>query len=118
MANRATDGAVKSVLDTDLTDLSAYINLANTVVNTHLLGNGLSDDLLLAIEVQLSAHFVVLLSEREVVREKIGDAEVTYRQGGDNDGIKATRYGHAACMLDTTGILNNLGAAKPSVDVL
>ena len=117
MANRATDEEVMSVLDTDIADLSAYIGLANTVVNTHLADKGLTDDLLTKIEVQLSAHFVVLLSEREVVREKIGDAEVSYRQG-DNDGIKATRYGQAACILDTTGTLDNLGAAKPTVNVL
>lgn len=117
MANRVDSEAVKKVVTTDLTDLDVYIDLANAVVNNNLLNAGMSDDLLTKIETQLSGHFFTLLAEREAVMEKIGDAQVKYAEN-DSEGILSTRYGRAAVLLDTSGILSRLGGVKQTVEAI
>ena len=115
MANRVDSEAVKKVVDTDLTDLAPYIDMAHAVVEEHLLSAGMSDALLTMIETQLSGHFLTIIREREVISEKIGDSQVAY---GDSvgKGYMATRYGRVACTLDTSGILSTLTGVKQNVE--
>lgn len=102
MANRVTEAEVKVIIETSLT-LTPFIEAANTIINDRLLSSGLSEATLTKIELFLSAHLTTL-RERQVSREKIGDAETTY-EGRVEMGLNSSLYGQTAQLLDTTGTL-------------
>ena len=115
MANRATAESVGKIVDTDITDFAVYITLANTIVEEHLVGQNMAEDLLTLIETQLAAHFLTALMDREVSSEKVGDATVAYSQSDVGKGFMSTRYGRVAITLDSSGILSTITGVKQIV---
>lgn len=118
MANRCTAAEVKEIIDTDLTEeqVSPFITAANLTITDILGTSGLSSDQLKEIERWLSAHFVAVRDPR-ISAEKTADASATY-QGKTAMGLDSTFYGQQAKMLDTTGVLANIGKKKASMNVL
>jgi hypothetical protein len=108
---RVTAEQVMEIISTSLTEdqVNAFINMANTVVDERLIDQNLGSDLLMQIELLLSAHFVSLRDPR-AQQEKVDEYSVTY-QGSTGEGLKASIYGQQAIALDTSGTLANL--AKP-----
>ena len=108
---RVTAEQVMEIISTSLTEdqVNAFINMANTVVDERLIDQNLGSDLLMQIELLLSAHFVSLRDPR-AQQEKVDEYSVTY-QGSTGEGLKASTYGQQAIALDTSGTLANL--AKP-----
>jgi len=106
---RTTPVEVKEIIDTSLTDsqITAYIGIANTIV-TNNVTCGLAASALEEIERWLTAHLISITQERQVKKEKLGEAELTYA-GEYGTGLKSTSYGQTVLMLDTCGGLANLG---------
>src|SRR5436190_8170813 len=103
---RIIDGQVKEILDTDIEDTTPFITAANVLINKLLLSSGLTDPQLVEIERWLAAHFACMMDDRET-RVKADQAEATF-EGKTDMGLKFTRYGQQAMLLDTSGILAQL----------
>lgn len=111
---RTTDTAVKAIIEVDpRIDLTPFIETGSAVVdNLHAADSKtLLDDVRLElIERWLSAHFYAIRDARRT-GDTAGDVSATYESKVDF-GLKLTRYGQQALILDTTGYLNSLNSAK------
>jgi acyl CoA:acetate/3-ketoacid CoA transferase alpha subunit len=113
MATRVTDAEVREIIDTEVTDLTAFILAANGFVTDMLTGKGLSDDRLKEIERWLAAHFTAMKDFKNRVveieagrgRERTGESV----RGVLAQDLRLTRYGQQALVLDTTGTLLTVG---------
>jgi hypothetical protein len=120
MAPRVNDEEVREIIETTLTDLTVFINLANIFVEANLSGSGLAEATLKEIERYVAAHF---LSNRDmrVKAEKIDVISQTYA-GEYGLGLYGTLYGQTAILLDSTGTLGALAKKgykrKASMSVL
>lgn len=109
---RITEAEVKEIIDTSITSgLVAFIAAASSIVEDELLGKGLSTTRLKEIERYLAAHFVSIrdTSQGQIVSEKIGDAQINYKQFGEARALNSSRYGQQAMFLDTSGTLASIG---------
>lgn len=113
MAARVSDAEVREIMDTEVSDLSAFITAANLTVDRRLKGQGLQDDELKEIERWLAAHLATAKDPR-VSKESIGDASSTY-QGGSGLGLDSSRYGQMVQSLDPTGRLVVLDKKKATM---
>ena len=106
MTVRVSAEEVKEIIDASLSDsaIEAYIGAANLTVTGYLGGTTLSDDVLKEIERWLSAHLIACTRERQVDKEQVGQASVTY-SGKSDMGLDATLWGQQCILLDTTGTL-------------
>lgn len=111
MANRVDVSGVKAAFDTDLADneIELFIVDANLFVTEELVGKGLSDGRLAAIEKYLACHFCALKDPR-LESENIAGEWSFKVQGKTAMHLDATFYGQQAKLLDTTGTLDELGA--------
>ena len=111
MANRTTDEAVRKLIELDEDfDTSPFIETANSVVTDVCSDSEYSDVKLELIERWLSAHFCSMqepLAKTETVR----GISVTY-EGQTSLGLKFTRYGQQAMIIDTAGNLRALDESK------
>ncbi len=101
-----------------------YIGRHPYVENAHLLRDFLSwervprlrrraEAILEKIELYLAAHFVALTSEKGTLKfSKVGDSSDAWDVTELGEGLRATRYGQTALVLDTSGILANKGSSK------
>lgn len=116
MTARVSPSEVKEIVDTNLDDnviLTNMIDTANAYVDEHVVGQGHSDRILAKIELYLAAHFVAVTEERGgIILDRYGDSEVEYAEQVYGDGLRSTRYGQQAIILDTSGVLAGLGASK------
>jgi len=112
MSARVTESEVKEIIDTDLTDITAFITAANLTVTKRLSSGVLSADQLKEIERWFTAHLIAGtnrdMGARDVDKEKTLDAEVTYA-GKTGMGLEATRYGQVVLTLDSTGKMAQSG---------
>ena len=93
--------------------LASMIDTANVYIDTHLSGAGHSASILEKIELYLAAHFVALTSEKGTLKfSKVGDSSDAWDVTELGEGLRATRYGQTALVLDTSGILANKGSSK------
>ena len=87
--------------------LHTFINQANLLVNwLHLkdTSNELDDPTLLAIEIQLAAHFYAVQRDPQFQSKSTDGASGSF-QGATGYSLQATHYGQTALLLDTTGLL-------------
>jgi hypothetical protein len=104
---RVTDSEVLAIVDTQKTDLSPFIAVATALVD-QLDDACLDEPMKKEIERWLAAHFVTI-SDGVVQRDKIGDAEVWYNVANLGQGLKHTRFGQQAILLDCSGLLARMG---------
>lgn len=101
------------VLDTSL---QRFLDTANLVVTEDLAGKGLSTARLTQIELYLAAHFALNLTERGgLVSSRQLDSQDNYTSfsplgNSGIGGLKLTRYGQQALVLDTSGTLQRMSA--------
>jgi hypothetical protein len=117
MSVRVTKSQVEEIIDIDssITDISAFITAANTIINATLADTDLTEAVKTEIERWLSAHFVAIRDQRAAA-EKAGSVSVNYQYKlGTN--LQCTMYGQQACMIDTTGILAGLSNGKGSATI-
>lgn len=118
MAYRVLPSEVKNVINTTTADsiLTEHIRVASNIVDVHLSDVSLSDETLRNIELYLAAHFSALYAPEAGManEEQIGSARNRYDyQKGLGEGLKLTRFGAMALMLDTSATLVDLSTAKP-----
>lgn len=104
---------VTSAADDD-TILGSFVDTAHLLVDTYLIGGTCqhSDEILKKIELYLAAHFTALSQGEGTVKfSKMGDASESYDVDKLGDGLRSTRYGQTAIMLDTCGLLANMASA-------
>ena len=118
MANRVVGQEVKEIIDTDKTNIEVepFIAASNAMIEEHLVGQGLGAALLKEIERWLAAHFLAIADPRE---DFVWIGEARARFGGKFGlGLDFTAYGQQVKMLDTTGILANMGKPRASFAVI
>ena len=116
MANRVTADEVEAIMDDAFAmessfDVTPFITAANLVVTDRLGLSGLGDDLLKEIERWLSAHLASCKYTRHK-SEAIGDAQQTLQVGPLGKGLDWSSYGQQVKLLDSTGVLANVGKRK------
>lgn len=115
-------GAIKEIIDTDLTDprIHAFINMAYHITRplTNQLGDCGGGDAQCDIMKLLAAHFMTAY-ERQVKSEGIGSGEwrVTYL-GQDGKGLEASLYGQQALAMDCSGYLSRVGQKRAFIQVI
>ena len=115
---RVSVAEVREIITTTVCDdtlVSNFIDTAHLVVETHLVGGDCvqSEDMLKKIEMYLAAHFVAMSEEGGALKySKLGDAAESYDTDMFGDGLKASRYGQTAIMLDACGILADMAATN------
>ena len=78
----------------------------------------LSDDLQCAINKYVAAHLYSQIDGKggTITQDKLGDASQSFASSATTGiGLKSTRYGLQAIMLDSTGCLENIGRKKAKV---
>ena len=110
---------VQSILgSTDTPDMTTQLATARELVDSVLVGKGLSDNLLRLIEANLTAHYIAITDQKfNVKSEKVGDNQTGFSGGGGvlEDGLRQTRFGKQAISLDYTNTLARLGNQNPFV---
>ena len=115
---RVTDAEVKEIITTEI-DTTPHINNANTFVTEQLGSSGLSSAVLKMIELYVSAHLVgITIGEGNIKNKRIGESQKTYGTPIDMNGLKLTKYGETALILDTSGTLSSSGKKKAKFFVL
>lgn len=104
MPLRTSIDDVRSLLQNEDADVFVMMQVANDIVDTWLMGSGLTSKILARIEAFLACHFY-LLSNPELVREEYDKARYQYVQAKVDEGFRATKWGQMALALDTTGAL-------------
>ena len=114
---RVTTAEVKVLIETDLTDLTAFITVADQLVDrVAAADSSLTAATLKEIARWLSAHFVAIRDPREA-KSTVGPTSFTY-EGKTGMGFNFTRYGQMAVELDPTGTLVSAKLKKASVSYL
>jgi len=111
---RTTAAEVMEIMpDTSLTtiQITPFVDIASAILTDHLSSCGLSETELTEIERWLAAHLIATTAERQLKSQKVGEASVTY-QGVFGAGLNSTTYGQMVMMLDSCGILAQLGKKK------
>lgn len=91
-------------------DASSFIETATIFVDANLLDQGLTTDQLAQIELYLAGHFaMVTATEGPLAAQTLGEGSERYHNIYAA-GLKATRFGQQAILLDTSGVLANLAA--------
>lgn len=109
--SRANPAQVTQLVDTDRS-VDLFIEIANNLVDEHLLSSSLTATQLKHIEIYLAAHFAAVTEERgSIVRSSVGDAAETYQDIYES-GLRSTRFGQQAIALDTSGTLAGLASSK------
>ena len=102
-----TDDQVRSIINTSIEDLSAFITIADLILTEDLSDKGLSLARLKEIERWLAAHFVAMNEDSaRKTGEAIGKSSIQF--GGEYGlGLNHTRYGQQAIILDESGTLSS-----------
>jgi hypothetical protein len=118
MSTRVDAEEIKEIIETSLSDptIEAFIGAANIIITNSLGSSTLTAAHLKEIERWLTAHFIASSRERQTTSESVGQAKVEYNSKVGL-GLDGTTYGQQVKMLDTTGILANLGAGKREASI-
>lgn len=116
---RVTPEEVKEIIDTELTDIYAFIQTANILVTDLLVNKGIDVDRLKEIERWLSAHFLAMRDQDAgmTTGQTIGDTKVFYSRNSGK-GLNLSRYGQQAMVLDSTGTLAALNRKRARLTVV
>ena len=115
MAIRTTNNQVLALLPAS--DLSAvpFIEMASSIVDDSLVGQGFTAAKLELIERWLAAHLFASTVEPQIKSTKTLDAADIYVIKGGL-GLNATTYGQMVQVLDTTGLLKALGGKIAKIE--
>ena len=104
---RVTEAEVAEIIEYDseaITDLAPFITVANLFVTQKLANSGMTDEYLKEIERWVSAHFVKV-RDVQLLEERAGEAWDIRALPKMGEGLKATKEGQQAILLDYTGTL-------------
>jgi len=122
MAARVTADEVEAIMDDSFAmessfDVSPFITVATLVVDDRLSSAGHSDALLKEIERWLSAHLASCKYTRHK-SQQIGDTQEALQVGALGKGLEWSSYGQQVKLLDSSGILANVGKRKTVLQAL
>jgi hypothetical protein len=101
------------------TETASAARTAELLVDNNLEGLGHTAETLNQIALLLAQHFVAVNDDDYRLKsERTGDASATYEGRSDGEGLRGSRYGQQAIVLDHTGTLAGLGRAAASVTAL
>lgn len=113
--------AVREIIDTDLTDdrIANFINMAyvTRLPLSGKLGTCGGDAALAQIEQMLAAHFMTVYAPTVKSESIAGEWSVTYAMK-DGEGLRSSRYGQNAIVLDCSGTLASLGSKQARLSVI
>jgi hypothetical protein len=104
---RTTEAAVRKLIETDLTDISPFMEAAATIVDDIASANSVSESRLELIERWLSAHYIEIRDPR-AGSESAGGVSQSFAMGSRAMYFESTFYGQQAMLFDTTGTLIGL----------
>lgn len=112
---RTSASEVGDIIDTEK-NIDSFITTANLIVNNNLEGEGLEDATLTEIEKWLTAH-LINVADGVIKEEKLENVKESFsvKQGL---GLDYTSYGQQVKLLDSTGILADLGQKKSEIEFL
>lgn len=115
---RITEDDLKEIINTNLSSITieAFIQTATTLVDSVLIGKGLSTTLLTEIEKYIAAHLIAFNSERQAYKKSVNETSETYGVLGKM--LEGTTYGQTALMLDISGALLNAGKIVASIQAV
>jgi len=118
MAIRTNVFDVKAIITTSMEteEVHSYIVDANTLVNSVLSGEGLSEALLGTIEKWVTAHLIAVTKARQPQYKKIGDAAESYPKLGLK--MESSTYGQTAIAFDTSGKLAKVGKQRVKIEAV
>lgn len=94
-------------------DISWAVDDANALVFSLLTPKGVDQVRKDMVAKYLAAHMVILNVERGgLIQDRMGDASQVYMDRGYVTGLRSTRYGEMAIVLDPTGSIANMDANK------
>ena len=101
-------------------EVTAVITAANAIVTAVCTSTVLTTAILKEIERWLSAHFLSVGLESRLTGQSAGGASDSYETNKTGMGLKLTRYGQQACVLDISGALSRLGegAKEATMEVM
>lgn len=110
---RVTSTDVTDIIATtlDITQVNAFIDTANLLVDMKLGASALDETLLTQIEKYLAAHLICLRDPRMQTKgtsTQMGNLNTSY-QGRTDMRLEATQYGQTVQMLDPTGLFAGAG---------
>lgn len=108
---RVTSDEVKQIINTTL-DPTPFIEAASVVVTDRLASESLGITTLKEIERWLAAHFLAIRDPQKKSQSIDGASETYVMASVTGEGLKSTLYGQQALMLDSSGVLSNLGKKK------
>src|SRR3972149_6681693 len=115
--SRVTEDQVRGVTGEPTTvDAAQAIETATLLVDEELATAGLSDARLTQIELYLAAHFLAITArEGPLAGETLGEASER-----DHNiyaaGLRSTRFGQQAVLLDTSGVLAAIAAKSENLN--
>ena len=116
MAYATTADVAKVITTTE--DVSFFLEMAAMVVSEQLENKDLSTLRKKMIEVYLAAHFIAVTDpDTDIIKEKMGEAETTYKTPANSENYRSTKYGIQAINLDWTGTLESSGRPKASISI-
>ena len=111
MAARVVEDQLKQIIQVS-GSVQMYIDTAHTFVNEHVANLHTNDELVEKIELYLAAHFAAITEERGgLIQSEAMDALERYADVYEG-GLRSTRYGQQAIVLDTSGKLADLAQTK------
>ena len=113
---RTTEAEVLAIMDNELIDsqVTPFMTAANLLITKAFSDGNTSDELLEEIEKWLTAHMIASTIAKTTATEELGDAKVKYT-GYWGKKLEATPYGQMVQVLDTEGLMGNLGKAGASM---
>lgn len=116
--SRTTIAEVQAVMPETVTDtvIETFIEIATEMVTNNLGEQDLTVLTLKNIETFLTAHLIHITLHRQAESKKVGDASEKYASLGK--GLDMTTYGSMVKMLDTSGIMANLGKEKMIIEAI
>lgn len=116
MAIRVTAIEVKAIMPgvvilDDTVDL--YIAAGSLLIDS-VFGSTNVADLTIQIEKWFIAHMIASTQNRMAIEEKLGDASVKYHDW-KGEGLNSTPYGQMVLLLDTLGLMGNIGKRAASI---
>lgn len=95
------------------TTVQLFIDSATNITDAKLASAGYSNEYLKSIQLYLACHFAVLTSEKGgLTGQTVGESEERYNDlSAKLKGLASTRFGQAAIILDSSGVLGALAAS-------
>lgn len=112
---RVTESQVRGLTgDGSDVDASPAIDAANLFVNEEI-PSTVSDARKVQIELWLAAHFLDITKRSPLAAETVGESSERYHNIY-HAGLRSTRFGQQAILLDTSGVLADIAAKAEDLD--